>query len=56
MHRICNSVERLAEVIEEVNGELDEAESSYANIDKAHSVWRLYETKMAQVLKGHSGP
>ncbi|GBG33962.1 DASH complex subunit dad4 [Hondaea fermentalgiana] len=46
LRRITNSAERLAEVVEEVNGELQHAEASYARIEKAHAVWKLYETKM----------
>lgn len=51
LRRITNSAERLAEVMEEVNGELAHAEKSYARIEQAHAVWKLYESKMDTVVR-----
>jgi len=48
--RICNSVERLTGLIEEINQGLDHAEEHHAAIDKAHAVWQSYEKKIGLVL------
>ena len=49
--RICNSVERLADVLEEVNEKLEETEKCYPEIEKAHAVWNNYQIKMGVQVK-----
>lgn len=51
VRRICNSAERLAEVVEEINFELAAAdEESYKQVEHAQEVWTQLQAKMRQSI------
>jgi len=47
MKRISNSIERLADVLDEVNVELEKAEEHHPDIDQAYHIWTSYSNKLA---------
>jgi hypothetical protein len=47
LRRIANSCERLVEVVEEVNAELDKALVHHEVIDECHAVLTGYESKLS---------
>ncbi len=47
MRRIANSVERLVELVEEVNAELDKALVHHQTIDECHAMLTGYASKLS---------
>lgn len=47
VERICHSVERLNDVVVEINKELKGIEQHRASIEYAHAVWMGYQQKIS---------
>mmetsp|Transcript_32708 Transcript_32708/g.52177 ORF Transcript_32708/g.52177 Transcript_32708/m.52177 type:complete len:82 (+) Transcript_32708:121-366(+) len=46
LERICNSVDRLSTVVDDINDSLEESIKYQKDIDKVGTIWKNYETKI----------